>query len=123
MKWLALLFVLFMLVIILLADLGAIPAPIKMIYDFPNGDRVGHYVLYGILTFLIDSAFPRTVKIASVHLLLGTLAIAVLAALEEFSQRFLPHRTPDVIDLTFSLLGIACGDLFFRLIRRRQLTH
>ena len=123
MKWLALLFLLFMLVIILLADRGAIPEPIKMIYRFPNGDRVGHFVLYGILTFLIDSAFPRTVKIARVDLLLGSLVIAILAALEEFSQLFFPHRTSDLIDLTFSLLGIACGDLFFRLMRRRQLTH
>jgi VanZ family protein len=123
MKWLALLFVLFMLAVILLADLGAIPEPIKMIYRFPNGDRVGHFVLYGILTFLIDSAFPREVKMARMNLQLGSLVIAILAALEEFSQIFLTLRTADLIDLTFSLLGIACADWLVRLLRRQRPVH
>jgi len=119
MKWFAFLFILFILVTILLADLGAIPTPVKMLYRFPNGDRVGHFALYGILTFLVVAAFPRKVRLARSVFFQGSVVIAVLAAVEEFSQIFFPYRTADLIDLTFSLLGILCGDRLFYLLRRR----
>jgi hypothetical protein len=69
-KWLTVLFILFILAIILLADLGAIPVPVKMIYRFPNGDRVGHFVLYGILTFLVTMVFPRHIQITGINVFL-----------------------------------------------------
>lgn len=122
-KWLTILFILFMLAIILLADLGAIPAPIKMIYRFPNGDRVGHFVLYGILTFLVNSAFPRWVRIGRMNMFYGSAIIAALATLEEVSQLFLPNRTFDLIDLTFTLLGVVCADWLVRLLRRQRPVH
>jgi polysaccharide biosynthesis protein VpsQ len=123
MKWLAILFTLFMLAIILLADLGAIPAPVKMIYRFPNGDRVGHFVLYGILTFLVNAAFPQQVRIARMNVFYGSLIIAALAILEEFSQLFLSYRTFDLIDLTFTLMGIACADWLVCLLHKEQPAH
>ncbi len=123
MKWLTILFILFMLAIILLADLGTIPAPVKMIYRFPNGDRVGHFILYGILTFLVNVTFPRQVRIARMDIFYGSMVIAALATLEEFSQLFLPHRTFDLIDLTFTLLGIACADWLVRLLRKQLPAH
>ena len=122
MKWLAVIFTVFMLAVILLADRGAIPAPIKMLYQFPNGDRLGHFILYGILTFLVDAAFPREVRIARTNILLGSLVIAILAILEEFSQIFVSYRTFDLVDLTCTLLGIACADWLFRFTRRRWLS-
>jgi polysaccharide biosynthesis protein VpsQ len=122
-KWLAVLFILFMLAIIILADLGSIPEPVKMVYRFPNGDRVGHFVLYGILTFLVNMAFPRKLQIARINVFYGSLIIAALATLEEISQLFFPHRTSDLIDLTFSLLGIVCADRFVHLLRNQQHAH
>jgi VanZ family protein len=123
MKWLSLLFVLFMLAVILLADLGAIPEPIKMIYRFPNGDRVGHFVLYGILTFLVNTAFPRQVRMGRMNVFYGSAIIATLATLEEVSQLFLSNRTFDLIDLTFTLLGVACADWLVRFILKQRLVY
>jgi VanZ family protein len=122
-KWLTVLFILFMLAIIILADLGAIPEPVKMLYRFPNGDRVGHFILYGILAFLVNLAFPHQTRIARINVFYGSLVIGVLATLEEISQLFFPHRTSDLIDLTFSLMGIACADWLVRLYRKQQFTH
>jgi VanZ family protein len=121
--WLTVLFILFMLAIIILADLGAIPEPVKMIYRFPNGDRVGHFVLYGILAFLVNLASPHQKRIARINVFYGSLIIAALATLEEISQLFFPHRTSDLIDLIFSQLGIVCADWLVRLLPKQQSAH
>ena len=46
MKYLAVLFTLFIIAIIVLADKNALPPFIRAIYDFPNGDKVGHFILF-----------------------------------------------------------------------------
>jgi VanZ family protein len=123
MKWLTLLFILFMLGVVLLADLGSLPSPVAILYRYPNGDRVGHFFLFGILTFLVNSSFPRQVQIARVDIFYGTLIIASLATLEEISQLFLSYRTFDLIDLTFTLMGIASADCLVRLLHKQQPAH
>jgi polysaccharide biosynthesis protein VpsQ len=122
-KWLTLFFILFILGIILLADLGSLPSPIVMLYRFPYGDRAGHFFLFGILTFLVNSSFPRQVQIARVNIFYGSLIIATLATLEEISQLFLANRTFDLFDLIFTLLGIASADWLVHLLHKQRPTH
>lgn len=62
-KWLTLLFILFIPGIILLADLGSRPSPVVILHRFPYGVRSGHFILFGIQTLLVASAFPRQVRI------------------------------------------------------------
>jgi len=119
-KWLTLLFILFMLGVILLADLGSLPSPVAVLYRFPNGDRVGHFILFGILTLLVNSAFPRQVRILRANVYYGSVIIAVLAIFEESSQLFLAYRTFDLIDLAFTLMGIASADWLVRLFHKQQ---
>ena len=60
MKWLAILFSLLIILIIVLADMGALPQFLQVWKDLPYGDKVGHFILYGILTLLVDLALdPR----------------------------------------------------------------
>jgi len=111
MKILAALFAVFIVAIVILADADKLPVFIHAIYDFPNGDKVGHFILFGILNFLLTratlaSSHPRTSK--RVALTTG-LILALLIALEEFSQRFFPSRTSDWRDLLASCAGIALG--------------
>jgi len=50
-KWLlliTLLFSLLLVVIVILANLDQFPQPIKYLYDFPGGDKVGHFALFGL---------------------------------------------------------------------------
>ena len=108
-KILALLFLLFILLVIVAADRGILPAPIHALYNFPNGDKAGHFLLYGILAFLLASAFPRAVHVGRLPIPLVMLAVLVFAAAEEYSQRFFSTRTSDIVDLTFSCLGILGG--------------
>ena len=59
MKWLATLFTIFILLVIILADAGVLAHYVGFIYAFPFGDKAGHFILYGILTLLIDLALFR----------------------------------------------------------------
>jgi VanZ family protein len=106
-KRLAILFGLFIVVIIILADLGMLDI-LAFVYRIPYGDKIGHFVLYGILTLLIDLALIRPLPFPRRRLLVFRVALilALLIGLEEFSQRYLPSRTFDLVDLTFSYLGV-----------------
>ena len=110
MKWLTLFFTLFILLIIILADHGKLGF-FGVINQIPYGDKAGHFILYGILTLLLDLTLIRVLPNRSpkrVVVLMG-LILALIIGLEEYSQQFFAKRTYDVVDLTFSYLGV----LFF----------
>ena len=107
MKWLTFLFTLFIVLIIVLADLGKLGI-LKLIHDIPYGDKAGHFILYGILTLLLDLTFTRSLPNQSPKLIvvLTGLVLAFIIGLEEYSQQFFASRTYDLVDLTFSYLGV-----------------
>ncbi len=111
MKHISILFTIFIIVIIILADNGNIPPFIRSIYDFENGDKLGHFILYGLLTFFITRTFFSALPSKSrswVTLSIG-LILALGIALEEFSQQYFSARTFDLIDLLASFLGVLVG--------------
>jgi len=113
MKYFAALFLAFIIGLIILADADLLPDFVNAIYDFPNGDKVGHFVLYGLLNFFITRAFLSSLPTRRggwVTLSVG-LILALFVALEEFSQMFFVARTFSLLDLTASLLGIVIGGL------------
>jgi VanZ family protein len=106
-KWAVLLAGLIMLVIVLadtqrLGFLGAI-------YDFPYGDKVGHFLLFGTLGLLANlAAFEVWPKRARPGLVLRvSLGLAVLIGIEELSQRFFPSRQSSIWDWLTSCAGVA----------------
>jgi hypothetical protein len=106
-RWLAFLFAIFIVLVILLADLGWIGRVFGWLYNYPNGDKVGHFVLMGILALLASLGFPTArVRLRFINFLKSSLIIAVLAMLEEFSQMFFPNRTASLLDLAASLTGV-----------------
>mgnify|MGYP003509526223 FL=1 len=111
MKYISALFLIFIVAVIILADMGRLPHRLTAIYDFPNGDKLGHFILYGLLDFFLTRAFlssfpsrPRGWVTLSIGLIL-----ALLIATEEFSQKFFASRTFDLIDLLASFLGVLVG--------------
>lgn len=108
MKWLAVLFALLIVLIIVLADLGALPWFLEVWNDYPYGDKAGHFVLYGLLTLFVDLAFFRSFRSQSpkrVAVMIG-LVLALLIGLEEFSQQFIAERTFSLLDLAAGYLGV-----------------
>lgn len=106
-KVLALAFFALLLLIAYWADTGSMPDALKVIYNFPNGDRLGHFVLYGVLAYLLTLAFPfRRYQVGGWMVPLGVLLALGLSTLEEASQLFIATRTPDLVDLAAGYLGI-----------------
>jgi len=99
--------------IIILADKGMLGF-LGVINSIPYGDKVGHFILYGIMTLLLDLTFmnsrphPSSTLRTGQHLIVLRVALifGFIVGLEEFSQKFFPNRTFDLVDLTFSYLGV-----------------
>lgn len=108
-RWLAGLFLLFMLFVAISADRGTIPVWVHRVYRFPGGDWLGHFGLYGTLAFLGTRGFARSVKLAGRSVPLALLVVILLAVLEELSQFWFPLRTPSWIDLGFGVAGSLLG--------------
>ncbi|MBK6646812.1 MAG: VanZ family protein [Anaerolineales bacterium] len=110
MKFAAIAFSIFILVVIILADRGAIPPSIRALYDFPYGDKLGHFILYGLLNFFLTRAFlPRFALNRKLIALSVGLILALVIAAEEFSQQFFSARTFDLVDLAASYIGLIGG--------------
>jgi polysaccharide biosynthesis protein VpsQ len=107
MKRLAILFGLFILGIIVLADLGMLGF-LGVLNRIPYGDKVGHFLLYGLLTLFINLALFRSRPDLRPGLVAFRVALilALLIGLEEFSQLYFPNRSFDLVDLAFSYLGV-----------------
>ena len=107
MKRLAVLFGLFIVAVIILANLGMLGI-LGFLNEIPLGDKAGHFILYGILTLLVDLAIFRSRPDLSRRLLALRVALilALFIGLEEFSQQYFPNRSSDLLDLAFSYLGV-----------------
>lgn len=103
------LFALFILAIILLADTGRLPGVLHFIHDIPYGDKIGHFLLIGILSFLANSTALRYAprKPPRLVVALTCLALALFFGLEEASQVLIPARRASFLDLLADLAGIA----------------
>ena len=123
MKWLTILFTLFIILIIVLADTGNLGI-LDFIYQIPYADKLGHFILYGILVLLINLTLFRSIRSQNQNriVLLSGLTLALLIGLEELSQQNFPNRTFDLVDLSASYLGVIFFSwLALRIVRPREI--
>ena len=110
-QWLfvtTLLFSLLIVAIVLGANADMFPPLLERLVDFPGADKAGHFILFGILSFLLNkssqSLFPKQNPIRLV--LTVSLLLAILIGLEEWSQSLFPARTMSLFDLMASYAGV-----------------
>jgi polysaccharide biosynthesis protein VpsQ len=123
--WIAfLLFLIFLAAIIYWADRGVMPGIIARLYAFPNGDKVGHFVLMFLLALLANWAFaprrPSERKQVYRRAIWVTLLVIFAVTLEEISQLWFAHRTFSLGDLASSLVGILFGSLAAVIVYHRK---
>lgn len=110
MKILTALFALFILVVIVLADMGRLGF-LGFAYAFPMGDKAGHFLLFGILSFLVNLTALRSRRFSDPKraAVILTLFLALFIAAEELSQRYFASRTFSLSDLLFGYAGMMVG--------------
>jgi hypothetical protein len=105
-KWAAL-FGTVIIAVIVLADRGQLGF-LSRFYDFPHGDKVGHFSLFGLLSLLVNlavfEAWPKRDRLPLA--LRASVLLAALIGLEEYSQQWFPTRHSSIWDLTASYLGV-----------------
>ncbi len=106
-RW-AIFFGLFLVIIVILADTRHL-GDLGVIYNFPYGDKVGHFVLFGLLSLAVNlSVFEARPNTDRKRLAIVTsLILAFLIGLEEISQIWFPTRTADIFDWLASCFGVA----------------
>ncbi|MCX4026453.1 VanZ family protein [Endozoicomonas sp. SM1973] len=121
MKWLGLIAVLVVVTIVILASKGQLPAEIKALYDFPGGDKVGHILLMGTLSFFVNLAVVSTLVARPTRKIVITTAILGLAiTLEEITQQFFSTRTFSLLDLLASFLGLTIAAVIVNFIAGKK---
>ncbi|WP_394147974.1 VanZ family protein [Shewanella atlantica] len=118
---LSLAFFAFILWVIYLANTGASSVLFNLVGALPYGDKLGHFCLFGLLTFLFNLASRcKSFAIGRLRLYYGTAAVTIFVVAEEISQGFIPSRTFDTMDLTADALGILGFTYLSHLISRKS---
>lgn len=103
-------FILILILIVVIANLGQGPVYFPFIYAVPGLDKVGHLLLTGTLSFLVNILLKTDkTNFLSIKILKGSLIIVLVVTLEELSQIFLSYRAFSWLDLAFDLGGILLG--------------
>ena len=114
---------LLLLSLVSLADSGHGQRLFALANVIPGGDKVGHFVLFGPLAFLVNLVWQAgTVRWFGLRWLKGSVAIMAVVTLEECSQVLFRSRTFDLLDLAADGLGIwLCGRLAIYYLNWRRL--
>lgn len=119
-KILAAVYILVLAGIVILADVRETQYLFKPIRRLPYGDKIGHFLLMGFLSFAVNLALnARVIRIWRVNFLLGSLIVLAVVSLEEFSQIFVRGRSFDYTDLVADFAGILIFGEAARLIFKR----
>lgn len=101
------LFFLFICWTIFRADMGQSSVWVKNVRHIQHGDKAGHFLLYGMLAFLVNLALNnRRIRLGGIRVLLGALLVGTFAILEEFTQIALPSRNFEWWDMVCDIAGI-----------------
>lgn len=105
-------YLMFIALVIALSDAGScgyLCAPAKSI---AYGDKLGHFVLVGVLAASVYAAVTRrSIIVFGGEFSIAALSVLVFISGEELSQIWIPSRSADWGDLIASYLGIGSFEL------------
>jgi polysaccharide biosynthesis protein VpsQ len=97
----------FLLGLVALADSGHARRLFAMAHLIPWGDKLGHFLLMGTLSFLANLYLrAETMRFGGVRWFKGSAIVMSLVTLEECSQVFFRSRTFDLVDLAADAVGV-----------------
>ncbi|HEY0323962.1 MAG TPA: VanZ family protein [Pyrinomonadaceae bacterium] len=123
-KWLAIIYTLFLVLLVYLVDQKQYQFLFRFVRQTPYGDKAGHFLLMGLLSLLVNLALScRRIKVGSLYFLMGSIIVALVVTLEEFSQIFVRYRTFDLSDLFFDYTGIFLFGLLASYLTKLRLAR
>lgn len=106
-RWLTIGYITFILLVIIAADMGQLNFFIRWIHSIPYGDKLGHFLLVGMLAFVINLSWKSArFRWGWGSILKGSFIVFIIITLEEISQLFISYRHFDFGDLLSNYLGI-----------------
>ena len=103
----------FIIWIIVQADLGIDNPFVQFVQQIPFGDKIGHICVFASLTFFLNYALSNAFfTLFKVKLLTGSILILSFALIEELTQLFFATRTFDFLDVLSDLVGILLASIF-----------
>jgi hypothetical protein len=113
-------FVVFLTVLVWRADSGRAHWLFDLARSVPGGDKAGHFILFGVLAFLVNLVMrAAVVRYGKLTVLKGSAIVVILVTAEELSQLFFVSRSFDFLDLSADMVGI----WIFGQLARRYLKH
>ncbi len=102
---LSVIFGLLLLALVIVADLNLAPDLLSVIYVLPFGDKIGHFILMGVMSLLLN-VWTQPSRVTPLRISRTSLFFFAIVAIEEASQIFFPTRTVSWIDLSADMAGI-----------------
>lgn len=103
--------------IVVLADIRETQHLFLPIRKLPYGDKIGHFLLMGFLSFLVNLTLKaKSFRIWKLKYLLGSIIVLAVVTIEEFSQIFIRGRSFDLRDLAADIAGILIFGELARLV-------
>ena len=101
--------------VLLVADLGLMPNISALLQGYSGLDKVGHFILVGILAWLFNSAFRLgQLNLRGLRIFIGTIVVVTAVTFEEVAQLWIYTRRFELIDLLAGYLGIATAEIVLR---------
>jgi VanZ family protein len=121
-RWTTGLFSIGLLAIVVLANMGVTGRVLGFIYEFPGGDKIGHLLLMGTFSLLLNlSLAGRRLRLPYGSPPLGSAIALALVTGEELTQLLFKYRTFSLVDLCADYAGILLfGWLAGYLLRRPE---
>ena len=123
-KLLATIYFLFLAAVVYCADSRAHLHLFSFIRSIPGGDKCGHFLLMGGFAFLLNLSLScGVVRVVGKAFLIGSAIALALITIEELSQRFIPYRTFDLLDLTADYAGVFVFSWLAISFSKRRMVH
>jgi len=122
--WVTVLFSLFLVTLIVFANMGKLDFLVWVMNRIPLGDKAAHFFLIGFLSFLVNRTAMQLLPGKNLKRIsiIFTLFLLAIFTLEEISQAPIANRDASLADLLTNYVGIITFALFAYQIRKRSVA-
>jgi len=114
-RLLQIVYCIFILLVVVLADLGLMSWFREYAGQYPGVDKAIHFFLVGGLSWVLIFAFnAKRINLLGSRLFFGTIVTFALVTLEESSQLLIAARRFELLDLLADYLGILVAEMMAR---------